>query len=262
MADGSVQDKGHASVGIMQPYFFPYVGYWQLYFHVDDWIFFDTSRFSRKSWVTRNRILHPSMKEESQYFTVPVRKNQFGFPISAVKINTDEPWQQKFLGKLTFYKGLGAPFYAEVVSLIDEVLVRQAGSDSLIALIQASFDAVSSYLGLSRPNRLLSETTYQPAETEMQAGGWALSICQHFGYRNYINPAGGWAIFDESCYREAGVSLRFLRPSIKAYPQGTDRPFVPQLSILDILLWNSPEQVRAILTSGFEIVTRAQLEKA
>jgi hypothetical protein len=146
-----------------------------------------------------------------------------------------------------------------VIDIIKAIFDEHGSSDKLISLIDASFRTISSYLELLRPHRFLSETEYQPPNITMGAGDWALSVCGHFGYHEYVNPSGGVDIFDESKYTDAGVALRFLRPSIKPYPQAEDRPFVPSLSIIDVLLWNSPEETRHLLKQGFDVVHKKDL---
>jgi hypothetical protein len=105
----------------MQPYFFPYLGYFQLINLVDKWIVFDETQFISKGWVNRNRILHPNEDKEWQYFTLPLRKKKREAMISEVEINMDLNWQAQLLGKLTAYKRK-APYYQQVIDfLLDAV---------------------------------------------------------------------------------------------------------------------------------------------
>ena len=114
-------------IGIMQPYAFPYLGYFQLINYVDKWVIFDDIQYISKGWINRNRILHPDLKKEWQYFTVPIKKHSRESRIKDIEINEELEWRDAFLGKLTSYKKK-APFYKETVEFIGDCVNIESSS--------------------------------------------------------------------------------------------------------------------------------------
>ena len=91
-------------LGIMQPYLFPYVGYFQLMNAVDRWIAFDEIQFIDKGWINRNRILHPDPVKQWQFLTVPLSKRGQFDKICNISIKEELDWRSQIFGKLTMYK--------------------------------------------------------------------------------------------------------------------------------------------------------------
>ncbi|MBN2466493.1 WbqC family protein, partial [candidate division WOR-3 bacterium] len=86
----------------MQPYFFPYLGYFDLIYRTDRWVVFDTAQYIRHGWVNRNRILHPS--SGWQYITAPLRQHHRDTPISGVLVKEGRDWRDRVCGQLVHYK--------------------------------------------------------------------------------------------------------------------------------------------------------------
>ena len=107
-------------VAIMQPYFFPYIGYFQLLKYVDLWIVFDDIQYIDKGWINRNRILHPQQKKEWQYITIPLDSRKQFSKINDIKIKQEIDWRKSILGQLTFYKKR-SKVYKEAISLINNI---------------------------------------------------------------------------------------------------------------------------------------------
>ena len=106
-------------LGVMQPYFFPYIGYFQLMKNVDQWVVFDDIQYINKGWINRNRILHPNVEKQWQYITLPLVKRKQFEKICNIEIKSEINWRAEILGKLTAYKRK-APFYNETLNLINE----------------------------------------------------------------------------------------------------------------------------------------------
>lgn len=243
-------------LAVMQPYLFPYLGYWQLIANTDKFIFFDVVQYNKRSWMNRNRVLHFDDKKEFQYITVPVKKHEKGTLIKDILINDGEDYRSKILGNLTVYKRRSAPYYQEVLDLVDRVL--KSSEHSLLGLSIFSVHEVFKYLGLSFEYDIASRIDFDRGVIE-GPGDWALSICKSLSAGSYVNPPGGYDIFDEGKYKGNGVDLSFIRPRLTEYFQGNGERFLPGLSIIDVLMFNSPEDVRDILYNDFTFETKSDL---
>ena len=224
-------------LGIMQPYFFPYLGYFDLIDRSDRWIVFDIVQYNAKSWMTRNRILHPT--DGWQYINVPVNKMPSGTPIREMRIKNKRAALDRILGQLEHYRK-HAPYYRCVVELVERTF-EAAESDRLVELNVQSQAQSCAYLGISFYWSVCSELNLSLDNIE-HAGQWALRISQQLGAKEYINPPGGRGIFNPREWREAGIELSFTTPSVFHY-NCAPYEFCENLSILDVLMWNSPEAI-------------------
>lgn len=228
-------------VGIMQPYFFPYAGYFSLIKHTALFVLFDTPQFIRHGWIERNRVLKPG--EGWQYVRAPLVKHPREARIREVLINNSEPWRERLLAQLEHYRKR-APFYPEVTALLRQLFGREYST--IVDFDRASLAAVCDYLGIRTPLRVFSEMGLE-VEPAAAPDEWALNICRALpGADEYWNPPGGLSFFDRSKYEAAGVRLKFQRILPTEYDQR--RPaFEPGLSILDALMFNPPDEVNRML---------------
>jgi WbqC-like protein family len=235
-------------VGIMQPYFFPYLGHFSLIASVDRWYVFDITQYTPRTWMNRNRILHP--REGVQYVTVPLSNSSNSIKISEARILDLSAARQSILGKLTHYKG-HAPYYRSVVALIHETF-DTATSPSLVELNVRGLQAVCRHLGIRFDFEVCSELNL-PLPTSLRAGDWAPNICSLVGATSYVNPIGGQELFDPAEFSRRGVDLYFAKTKEFSY---TPSPFKyePNLSILDVLMWNSPTAVGDAIRQCVELV--------
>jgi len=231
---------GEMILGIMQPYFFPYFEHFRLIKRCDQWVVFDIAQYSRKSWINRNRILN--REKGWTYISVPVRRTGLGTAIKDAPINTDSDWRKAILDNLRVYEkeALG---YKSTVGLLESVVNQDFFS--IAELNVFGLRRTCELLGITTPISVVSEMNLDlPAECA--SGEWALEICLRVGASRYINPAGGKNIFDESLYRENGISLEFHEHIEMKYATGSFQ-FVPDLSVIDYLMWNNQEQLSAWL---------------
>lgn len=229
-------------VGLMQPYFFPYMGYFDLINRVDRWVVFDVAQYTPQSWMNRNRILHPS--GGWQYLTVPIHKAHCGAAIEDVRLLDKEETRRKILRKIEHYRPGGAPYFAATQALVDEAFA-QTVSDRLRDLNIAGLRVVCRYLGIPFEPIVLSESEIA-LPTVTHAGQWALEVTAALGGDIYVNLPGGRQIFSDDEFRARGVSLTFTKLVDYRYPCGSYE-FVERLSIIDVLMWNGPEVVKAYL---------------
>ncbi|MCS3470580.1 hypothetical protein M2401_004337 [Pseudomonas sp. JUb42] len=224
------------TLGIMQPYFFPYLGYFQLIASVERGVIFDTAQYGRKSWMSRNRILDG--KGAWQYINVPV-STTLGSSIQATTVIDSSAALQRILAQLELYRGK-APFYKQVIELVKSVFGAVV-NNSISNLNTQSLKVACDYLNLKFNWAPHSTMNLQLPPIE-HPGQWALEISSQMGARRYINAPGGREIFVASEWQERGIELRFLDLSSFIYSTGTF-PFIENLSILDVLMWNEPGEV-------------------
>jgi hypothetical protein len=227
-------------LGIMQPYFFPYLGYFDLINYSERWIVFDTAQYIRHGWVNRNRILHPN--KGWQYIIVPLKKHNREVLIKDVEINDDSKWLYRIMGQIQHYKKK-ATFFGDIYRLLECCL--RAKEVSLSRLNVTILETICQYLEIRFEYEYFSEMnlTLGPVESP---GDWALRISEAIGANEYVNPPGGETIFDVSKFKELGIRLTIRNlPPIQYQCPGYD--FIPNLSILDVLMWNSPDKVKAYL---------------
>lgn len=235
------------TLGIMQPYFFPYIGYFALIAQTDRWVVFDVVQYNAKSWMNRNRILHP--QTGWQYVGVPVHHAPKGTLIREIRVQNKEAALDRLLGQLQHYHRR-APHFPAVVELVRNAFVR-ASTDRLVDLNVATLAATCEYLGLTFDWSVCSEMGLDLNGIE-HAGEWALRISAQLGADTYINPPGGRGIFRPEEWAAAGIALRFLDPPALRY-DCAPYAFIESLSILDVLMWNRPETIAAALRENVHI---------
>lgn len=235
------------TVGIMQPYFMPYIGYISLIKHTDEFILFDTVQFIRHGWIERNRIL--KQNGGWQYIQIPlIKDNGRDTVIKDVKINNAENWKQKILAQLQHYKKI-APYYFRVINLLKELFANDF--DDITHLNQKSLQLVCDYLGFQRDFPIFSEMNLFIEEVNAP-DEWALNICKAMNVSSYINPIGGSDFFDREKYEKAGVDLKFQQMKLDEYDQKR-QPFESGLSILDVMMFNSPDDIN-VMMDHFELL--------
>ncbi|MFZ4877838.1 WbqC family protein [Janthinobacterium sp. Mn2066] len=232
------------TLGIMQPYFFPYLGYFDLINRSDRWIVFDVVRYAPKSWMNRNRILHPS--EGWQYVSAPVDRHAGAGLIKDVTLITPQAAHDKIQGQILHYRAAGAPYFDAVSALISQSFAA-AASGLLRDLNVASLAATCAYLEIPFQPQNLSDLDLHLPEIP-HAGAWALEISAALGAQAYLNPPGGKDIFHPAEWAQRGIELGFTELVSFTYPTRRYQ-FIEHLSILDVLMWNPPATVKAYLDS-------------
>jgi hypothetical protein len=237
-------------LALMQPYFFPYLGYYDLINRTDRWVVFDVVKYASRSWMNRNRILHP--KEGWQYIGVPVGKHSAQTAIKDVRLADKEAAHRRIMGQLAHYRLGRAPFYSQVTRLVDECFRRLDG-DSLRDLNILTLEVPCEYLGIRFDYSILSQMSLRLPDIQ-HPGQWALEISDALGASEYMNPPGGKDIYRPGEFRARGIALSVLELIDFRYPCGR-YGFVERLSVLDVLMWNSPEHVKEHL-DGLVSTTR------
>ncbi|MBN3790859.1 WbqC family protein [Burkholderia sp. Ac-20353] len=227
-------------LAIMQPYLFPYVGYFQLAAAVDKFVFYDDVAFIKNGWINRNRIL---LGGHAHYLTVPLVGASSSRRIDEVQIQPRERWQPK-LRELLRHAYAKAPHYAGVTELVERILSLE--TDSIARLAAHGVMETCRYIGIA-PAFVATSTQYRNAALKGEVR--VLDICAREQARTYVNLPGGRALYDRASFAAADIDLAFVEPELRPYPQ-FGAPFVPGLSILDLLMFNRVDAVRAMLLAG------------
>lgn len=219
----------------MQPYFFPYLGYFQLLATVDKLVVYDDVNFIKQGWINRNFIL---VNCKAQRITIPVRNASSFELISRTKLAAD--WQAKFL-KTIQQAYCRAPYFDHIFSLVEKITAADHKTISELAL--ASIQAVVDYLEF----RLQVESTSSRyGNSHLKGKERVLDICRQEACAAYYNLPGGKELYDYETFASAGIRLIFIEPRVMPYKQ-LNCEFIPNLSIIDVLMFNSREAIRAHL---------------
>jgi hypothetical protein len=227
-------------VAIMQPYFFPYIGYFQLIYATDRFILLDDVQYIRHGWINRNRILKPG--EGVQYITVPLAAHHRETLIKDIGISDAPGCFLKILRQLEHYRKR-APYYKAVMELLRECF--NCNATGITALNAHCLETVCRYIGL-RYHIEIAGQLHLDYTAVQEADEWALQISRQLGASEYINPPGGSSFFNRAKYEANNIQLWFLHPHLRAYDQGRQK-FEPGLSIIDVMMFNTPEQIRSLL---------------
>jgi hypothetical protein len=218
-------------LGIMQPYFFPFFEQFRLMAACNEWVIFDTPQYSRKSWINRNRVLN--REKGTAYVSVPIKHVGHNVTIKDAEIDQAQDWQADTLNRLKVYKKR-APHYEWVTGWVSDII---HGPHATLGGLNAEIVRnVVRTLDIQTPIALASELSIAlPVEAEPDE--WALHISKGLQATEYRNAAGGKSFFDSSKYAAAGITLSFHEHVPRTYRTG-DLEFVPDLSIIDWLMWN------------------------
>lgn len=228
-------------VAIMQPYFFPHLGYFSLIKQTDEFILFDTVQFIRHGWIERNRVL--KQQGDWQYIKVPLKKHSSGTIIKDIEIKNDQVWKEKILQQLIHYKRK-APFYEETIETLRSALDIE--TDSIVKLNENVIKVICNYIGFKVNMRVFSEMAL-PIKEVNAPDEWALNICKSLGdIDEYWNPEGGLEFFDKTKYLNAGINIKFLKMNVIEYSQ-KQQSFESGLSIIDVMMFNEANKINAIL---------------
>ena len=227
-------------LAVMQPYFFPYPGYFQLIQSSDVFVFLDDVHYINRGWINRNRIL---INGAASYLTIPCKKTSQNKRIHTIEHNLDDPIRNKLLRKIqnAYSK---APFFDNVFPVINDVIFSDGTYISDLAI--ESVIKTCNYLGIET-RFLKSSDMNLPAA--MRGSERILEICRREQAATYYNLPGGRELYDEKRFKEHGISLHFIRTDNTTYSQFS-APFVPHLSVIDLMMFTSADDITDKLRDG------------
>ena len=232
------------SVAIMQPYFFPYLGYYQLLREVDQFIIYDDVDFINRGWINRNNIL---VNRKPFLFTIPLKKASQNKHIRDTEVVQEDKWKRKLLktNTMAYQK---SPFFQKAIDLIEDVLFSP--HESIAELSTASIKKVRDYLNLEVE---LTESSVPFSNSELKAGDRLIDICRQCGADRYVNPSGGMTLYTKEQFAAGGLTLDFLKSDPVPYHQ-TGEEFTPYLSMIDVLMNVSPEEISDQLLPAYSLI--------
>lgn len=231
---------------LMQPYFFPYIGYFTLIKHSDVFVVFDTAQYIRRGWVHRNRIIGSS--GEPVYVNASILKAPQSTPIHQIELNSTSKWKQEFYKKMEVYKTV-APHYPEVYQLMEDCLNRPVSS--LSDLNVYALKEISNYLGISQNITRLSELEVEFKDVQ-EPDDWGLEVSQYYGVDTYINAPGGQEFYNKEKYKKKGIEMFFYKTKLTPYDQKLSG-FQPGLSIIDVMMFNTKQEIHQMI-DDFEVL--------
>lgn len=230
-------------LAIMQPYFFPYIGYFQLIHAVDKFVIYDNIKFTKKGWINRNRIL---VNGRDSYITLPLKHASDYLDVRERFLA--EAWAHERKTMLNKIAGVyrKAPNFKFVYPLIEECLLFE--EKNLFQFIFHSLILVNAYLQIRTPI-VVSSTIL--IDRELRAEKKVKAICKALDATEYVNPIGGVDLYQQDDFRSAGIELCFIKSADIAYEQ-FDHAFVPWLSIIDVMMFNSVGKIQQYLNDSYE----------
>lgn len=228
------------TIAIMQPYLFPYIGYWQLINAVDKFVLYDNIQFNKGGWFNKNNIL---LSGKKTLFSIPLKKDSYQLDVVERRL-ADNASQQinKILRQIeNGYKN--APHFNDVFPLLESVF--SFDEKNLFFYIYNSITKVAEYLHID--TEIIVSSTLK-IDHSLKGEEKVLAINKYLHADHYINAIGGQSLYAKETFAKAGVKLNFIDTKIIEYKQFDD-VFVPSLSIIDIMMFNSKEEIQVMLKS-------------
>lgn len=221
-------------IGIMQPYLFPYIGYFQLICAVDEFVIYDDVNYIRQGYINRNTIL---MGDTPQRFTIAVPGASSFKKISELSFDANVDKVLKTLRQAYHKK----PYFEPIYNLVERVLTNDERQIPLVC--RRAIKEIFTWLGVEKSLCLASELNYSRTAT---TSGKVIDICHVLGGNHYVNSIGGQHLYHRDDFSAHGLKMSFIKMSEIIYPQGGIN-FHPGLSIIDVLMNCSPAEVKSLL---------------
>lgn len=222
------------NVAAMQPYLFPYLGYFQLICHAEVFVIYDDANYIKQGYINRNNIL---VNGEAYRFTVPVINGSSYTPIYQVTFSNDVEKLIKTIEQA--YKR--APFFNEVYPIIEKSL--RASDRAVPSVCHQAMILVLEYLELPFMIKLSSKLDYDRSGS---ASDKLIALCHTLHATQYTNSVGGQELYDKGYFQQRGIQLSFIKMRPIVYPQGKNQ-FIPNLSIIDALMWCPKPVIRSMM---------------
>lgn len=225
-------------IGIMQPYFFPYIGYWQLINLVDKFVIYDNIQFTKRGWIRRNRIL---LNCEDKMISLPIKKDSDYLNVDERYLSDDFLKERnKMINqiKMAYRK---APEFESVFPMIEESL--NCEKYNLFDFLYNSILLVLNYLEIDTEIIISSSIDM---DHSLKNKDRVIATCKALGGEVYINPIGGTELYDKKEFIDEGIELQFIKTDSIQYNQ-YNNSFIPNLSIIDVMMFNSKSEIKKML---------------
>lgn len=227
----------------MQPYIFPYLGYYQLINCVDKFIFYDDVNFIKNGWINRNNIL---VNGQKHLFSIPLKNQSSNKKILEIEIDQSKKWSDKLLNTI-YHSYIKAPHFDETYTLIKRIISSRNSKISDIS--RDSIIEISNYLDI-QTELVISSEYYN--NSHLSSSDRIINLCSNERATCYVNLFGGIDLYNKANFASNNIELNFLKPVLYEYSQfGLN--FLPGLSMIDVLMFNSKLQIREMLNQ-YELV--------
>lgn len=222
------------TIAIMQPYFLPYIGYWQLLSAVDEFVVYDNIEFTKKGWINRNRIL---LNGKDYLITLPLKKDSDYLCVNERYISD----QFNAIKTLNYFNQAykKSPYFESVFPLIDDIL--KFDNLNLFDFIYHSINTIKTYLNIDTKIIKSSELGFNIQDYKSQDK--VIKICEDRRATNYINLIGGKLLYNKDVFLQHNLTLQFINTEIEIYKQFKNN-FIPNLSIIDMMMFLSVEDIQ------------------
>lgn len=224
-------------LGIMQPYFMPYIGYFQLMKAVDKYVVYDDVNYIKGGWANRNHLL---INGEKEMFTVTLQKASQNKLFNEIVIGDDFKKLMKTL-QMNYSRAIN---FDQTMVLMERII--SFPNKQLAVFIANSFREILSYLSVETEILMSSEI---PKDNSLRGKDKIIQICEILGADTYYNAVGGKNLYDQEEFREHGITLNFVDSLPQVYSQLHTREFVSGLSMVDVLMNNTKDEVNRLLDS-------------
>ena len=230
-------------VAIMQPYFFPYIGYFQLIAAVDLFIVYDNIKYTKKGWINRNRMLQNG---KDVMFSLPLKNDSDYLDICKRVLSTDFN-RDKLLNQFKeTYKH--APYFAQTFPLIEQIVRHD--DDNLFLFLHNSLVKTCRHLGVATRIKLSSDVLINH---DLKNQDKVLALSEAVNANTYVNAIGGMDLYSKDSFYEKGLDLKFIQSKPFEYPQ-FGNAFVPWLSIIDVMMFNPLDVIQTCISTNYELI--------
>lgn len=224
-------------IGIMQPYFFPYIGYWQLISIVEEYVILDDVNYIKRGWINRNYIL---FEEKARRINLNIRDASQNRLIKDTEIVWGEKDIERFLSILRQSYGR-APYFKKIYDVVEDIV--RCNHRGLADFLTYQIRRLCDYLQIDTEIILSSQLE---KDNSLKGENKIIDICKRRKADFYINAIGGKILYHKEKFQEENIELKFLRSKPQKYRQFGNN-FIENLSIIDILMFNSVEEIRELM---------------
>jgi hypothetical protein len=230
----------------MQPYFMPYLGYFQLLNAVDAFVVYDNIQFTKKGWFHRNRLL---VNGQDYLFTLPLKKDSDYLDVVERRLADDSDKEIDRVLRVIAQNYKKAPFFEQAFPVIESCF--RYDDKNLFRFILNSLKVVCDYVGIDS-SKLVVSSTVDIDHENLKGQDKVLAICEAEGATRYVNAIGGQELYDRQTFTARGIDLKFIKMGPVEYPQFGNE-FVPALSMIDVMMFNAPETIKEML-GNYELI--------
>lgn len=229
-------------LAIMQPYFLPYIGYFQLINSVDEFVIYDNIKYTKKGWINRNRLL---LNEQDVLFSLPLKKGSDSLHVVQRELSSNFDREKLINQFKEAYRH--APYFSQTYNLLNSIIIND--NNNLFQYILYSVRAICAHLDIKTKIHIASEINIDHA---LQSQDKVLAFCHALDADTYINTIGGIDLYNKEKFQSQGIDLKFIQTKNFSYPQFKTK-FIPFLSIIDILMFNPLQNVQQYISTNYDL---------